>query len=141
LSGGTIRPDLPSYRRLPTRQEDLSHQAAYAIVPEGDPLFAFAGLWENWRDRAAGDGSEWTRTCTITGEPNELCGADPQSDAGDPAARGLERVARLGAGERGRAAGAAQAIPGRAHARLSLSTRVNSVKNDEASLLDAITAA
>jgi putative SOS response-associated peptidase YedK len=26
----------------------------YAIVPEGDPLFAFAGLWENWRDRAGG---------------------------------------------------------------------------------------
>lgn len=45
----------------------------YAIVPEGEPLFAFAGLWENWRDRAAGDGAEWVRTCSIiTGEPNEL---------------------------------------------------------------------
>jgi putative SOS response-associated peptidase YedK len=45
----------------------------YAIVPEGDPIFAFAGLWENWRDRAGGPDAEWIRTCTIiTGEPNEL---------------------------------------------------------------------
>jgi putative SOS response-associated peptidase YedK len=45
----------------------------YAIVPEGDPIFAFAGLWENWRDKAAGEGAEWIRTCTIiTGEPSEL---------------------------------------------------------------------
>jgi putative SOS response-associated peptidase YedK len=29
----------------------------YVIVPEGDPLFAFAGLWESWRDRAAGEGA------------------------------------------------------------------------------------
>jgi putative SOS response-associated peptidase YedK len=36
-----------------------------AIVPEGDPLFAFAGLWENWRDRAGGPAAEWIRTCTI----------------------------------------------------------------------------
>ena len=46
---------------------------AYAIVPNDAPLFAFAGLWENWRDRAAGKGAEWIRTCAIvTGEPNEL---------------------------------------------------------------------
>ena len=45
----------------------------YAVVPEGEPLFAFAGLWENWRDRTAGEGAEWIRTCAIiTGEPNEL---------------------------------------------------------------------
>jgi putative SOS response-associated peptidase YedK len=43
------------------------------IVPEGDPLFAFAGLWEAWRDKAAGESAEWIRTCTIvTGKPNEL---------------------------------------------------------------------
>src|SRR5216684_6449075 len=45
----------------------------YAIVPSDAPLFAFAGLWENWRDKAAGDGAEWIRTCAIiTGPPNEL---------------------------------------------------------------------
>jgi hypothetical protein len=31
----------------------------YAIVSEGDPLFAFAGLREKWRDKKAGAGAEW----------------------------------------------------------------------------------
>ena len=45
----------------------------YAIVPTDAPLFAFAGLWENWRDRSAGAGGEWIRSCAIvTGEPNAL---------------------------------------------------------------------
>jgi putative SOS response-associated peptidase YedK len=45
----------------------------YAIVPSDAPLFAFAGLWENWRDRTGGESAQWTRTCAIvTGEPNEL---------------------------------------------------------------------
>jgi putative SOS response-associated peptidase YedK len=45
----------------------------YAIVPEDDQIFAFAGLWENGRDRADGPDAEWIRTCTIiAGEPNEL---------------------------------------------------------------------
>jgi len=35
-----------------------------------DRPFAFAGLWEGWKDPAT---EEWLRTCTIiTGEPNEL---------------------------------------------------------------------
>ena len=45
----------------------------FAIVPTDEPLFAFAGLWENWRDKTGGESAEWVRTCTIiTGEPNEL---------------------------------------------------------------------
>jgi putative SOS response-associated peptidase YedK len=40
----------------------------YAIVPKDEPLFAFAGLWENWRDRNAGAGTDWIRTCTIITE-------------------------------------------------------------------------
>jgi putative SOS response-associated peptidase YedK len=45
----------------------------YAIVPSDEPLFAFAGLWENWRDKAAEDGAEWIRTCAIiTRPPNAL---------------------------------------------------------------------
>jgi putative SOS response-associated peptidase YedK len=48
----------------------------YAIVPTNAPLFAVAGLWENGRDKAAGDGAEWIRTCAIiTGSPNELVSA------------------------------------------------------------------
>ena len=44
-----------------------------AIVPSDEPLFAFVGLWENWRDKAAGDSAEWIMTCAIiTGPPNEL---------------------------------------------------------------------
>jgi putative SOS response-associated peptidase YedK len=31
----------------------------YAIVPEGEQLFAFACLWENWRDKAGGESEEW----------------------------------------------------------------------------------
>jgi hypothetical protein len=50
-------------------------------------------------------------------------------------------VARRGAGERGRAAGAAQAFPAEGMRAYPVSARVNSVKDDEASSLDAITAA
>jgi putative SOS response-associated peptidase YedK len=32
------------------------------IVPKDAPLFAFAGLWEKWRDMVAGEGAEWIRT-------------------------------------------------------------------------------
>jgi putative SOS response-associated peptidase YedK len=39
-------------------------------VPTGDEPFAFAGLWERWKDPASG---EIIRSCSIvTGEPNEL---------------------------------------------------------------------
>ena len=45
----------------------------FAIVPNDEQLFAFAGLWEGWRDKAAGGSVEWARTCAIvTGEPDEL---------------------------------------------------------------------
>jgi putative SOS response-associated peptidase YedK len=55
------------------RKKTGTTKTPYAILPEGDPLFAFAGLWENWRDKAAGESAEWIRTCAIiTGEPNAL---------------------------------------------------------------------
>ena len=42
----------------------------YAIGMKDDSPFAFAGLWEGWKDPAT---DEWLRTFTIiTGEPNEL---------------------------------------------------------------------
>src|SRR5258708_15180731 len=54
-------------------RKDGKTKTPYAIVPTDGPLFAFAGLWENWRDRSAGDDAPWIRTCSIvTGEPNAL---------------------------------------------------------------------
>ena len=42
----------------------------FSIGRKYDRPFAFAGLWEGWKDPATGD---WLRTCTIiTGDPNEL---------------------------------------------------------------------
>jgi putative SOS response-associated peptidase YedK len=42
----------------------------YAIVP-AQGLFAFAGLWERWRDPA--DGTILRSFAIVTGPPNELC--------------------------------------------------------------------
>src|SRR5690348_5913773 len=43
----------------------------YAIVMRDRSLFALAGLWERWKDRASG---EIVRSCTIiTTTPNEVC--------------------------------------------------------------------
>jgi putative SOS response-associated peptidase YedK len=42
----------------------------YAIAMRHRQPFAFAGLWENWKDPASGD---WLRTFTIlTTKPNEV---------------------------------------------------------------------
>jgi putative SOS response-associated peptidase YedK len=62
-----------SGERVLRMEKERHTKMPYAIVPSDAPLFAFAGLWENWRDKAAGDGAEWIRTCAIiTGPPNEL---------------------------------------------------------------------
>ena len=54
-------------------RKDGKTRTPYAIVPTDAPLFAFAGLWENWRDPAQGENAAWVRSCTIvTGEPNAL---------------------------------------------------------------------
>ncbi len=51
-------------------KKTASGKEPYAIVPApGDRVFAFAGLWERWRDPGS---QEIVRSCTIlTGEPNE----------------------------------------------------------------------
>jgi putative SOS response-associated peptidase YedK len=109
----------------------------YAIVPEGDPIFAFAGLWENWRVRAAADSAEWIRTCTIiTGEPNELVApihnrmpvildkSDWAKWLGEYPADKDALLALL------------KPFPAERMRAYPVSSRVNSVKNDEPSLLE-----
>jgi putative SOS response-associated peptidase YedK len=114
----------------------------YAIVPEGDPLFAFAGLWESWRDRSAGEGSEWIRTCTIiTAEPNELVA---------PIHNRMPVILPREAwsawlGEQPASAAELQALlkplPAERMRAYPVSTKVSSVKNDEPGLLAPTTAA
>lgn len=49
------------------------HKQPFNIGMADDEPFAFAGLWENWRDPAAPPDAEPLRTFTIiTGAPNEL---------------------------------------------------------------------
>ncbi len=113
----------------------------YAIVPTDGPLFAFAGLWENWRHKAGGEGAEWIRTCTIiTGPPNELVGPIhdrmpvilPEEawpawlDEETASPEELKALLKPYPAERMRA--------------FSISTRVNSVKNDDAGLLEPVMA-
>jgi putative SOS response-associated peptidase YedK len=43
----------------------------YAIVPQDGAIFAFAGLWERWRNPA--DGTIVRSFAIVTGLPNELC--------------------------------------------------------------------
>ena len=50
--------------------KDGKTKQPYFIHPKHEPLFAFAGLWERWRDPET---DEWLRTCTIiTGDPNKI---------------------------------------------------------------------
>jgi putative SOS response-associated peptidase YedK len=110
----------------------------YAILPKDEPLFAFAGLWENWRDKSGG---EWIRTCTIiTGPVNSLLAPIHERmpiilppDAwgrwlGDEPATGEALLALL------------RPYPAERMAAYPISTRVNSVKNDDAGLIEPLSA-
>jgi putative SOS response-associated peptidase YedK len=52
-------------------QKNRGKPQPYAIVPEGEGLFAFAGLWERWKNPA--DGSILRSFTIVTGKPNALC--------------------------------------------------------------------
>jgi putative SOS response-associated peptidase YedK len=120
-------------------QKTPDGKVPHAIVPADEPLFAFAGHWENWRDKAAGEGAEWIRTCAIiTGEPNELMApirnrmpmilpqeAWPRWLGEEPAERDeLQALLRPYPAERMRAE--------------PVSARVNSPKNDVPELIEAV---
>lgn len=52
-------------------RKDTRPKQPYLVRMRGGEIFAFAGLWENWRDEA--HGGEWMRTFTIiTTDANEL---------------------------------------------------------------------
>jgi putative SOS response-associated peptidase YedK len=122
-------------------QKNGTTKTPYAIVPNDAPLFAFAGLWENWRDKAAGDGAEWIRTCAIiTGEPNELVA--PIHDR-MPVILPREAWARwLGEEEadRDELQSLLKPYPAQRMSAYPVSTRVNSVKNDDAGLIEPMMA-
>jgi putative SOS response-associated peptidase YedK len=113
----------------------------YAIVPRDEPLFAFAGLWENWRDRGGGKDAPWTRTCSIvTGEPNALLAPIHNRmpvilsrDAwprwlGEEEANPQELTALLAP------------FPPERMRLYPVSSRVNSVKSDDAGLIEPLMA-
>jgi putative SOS response-associated peptidase YedK len=131
-------------------KKDGKARMPYAVVPAGDePLFAFAGLWENWRDpstRAQDEASKgadaaWLRSCTIvTGEPNALLAPIHNRM---PVILPRESWAQW-LGEAPADAAALQALlqpfPAERMRLYPVSTRVNSVKNDDASLLEPLSA-
>ena len=108
-------------------KKDGSTRTPYAIVPADEPLFAFAGLWENWRDRSGGKDAPWIRTCSIvTGEPNPVL-AWPRW-LGEEEASGEPLSALL------------TPFPPERMRLYPVSARVNSVKNDDAGLIEPLLA-
>jgi putative SOS response-associated peptidase YedK len=49
---------------------DAKKKQPYAIAMKDGSLFAFAGLWERWKDRS--DGTEHESFTIVTTDPNEL---------------------------------------------------------------------
>lgn len=112
----------------------------YAIVPRDEPMFAFAGLWENWRDRNVA-GSEWIRTCTIiTGPPNESVA--PIHDR-MPVILPRNAWAKWLGEEPVNQAELQDLLKPYPSARMliyPISTRVNSVKNDDEAVIEPLSA-
>src|SRR5229473_2996478 len=121
-------------------QKDGKTRTPYVVMPADAPLFAFAGLWENWRDpstRAQGADAPWVRSCTIvTAEPNALL-APIHSRM--PVILPREAWAPW-LGETPADAAALQALltpyPAERMRLYPVAPRVNSVKNDAPSLLE-----
>jgi putative SOS response-associated peptidase YedK len=114
-------------------QKTAGGKVPHAIVPK-EGVFAFAGLWERWKDPAS---LEIVRSCTIvTGRPNELVAPIhdrmpvilppetwPRWLGEEPASR--EELLDL-----------LQPYPADRMRAYPISTRVNSVRNDEPALLE-----
>jgi putative SOS response-associated peptidase YedK len=108
----------------------------YAVVPTEDSLFAFAGLWERWRNPA--DGSILRSFTIVTGQPNALCEPIhnrmpvilPKSTwplwLGEQEARTAELLVLL------------QPYPAELMRAYPIGPAVGNVNNDEPALLDAV---
>ena len=115
---------------------DEKTKQPFAIVPVDSPMFAFAGLWERWRDPAT---REIVRSCTIlTTTANEVMA---------PIHERMPVI--LDKKDWTQWLGQADVVPEELQAMLKpfpaervrvykISSRVNSVKNDDASILEAL---
>jgi len=107
----------------------------YAIVPPEEELFAFAGLWERWRNPS--DGSILRSFTIVTGEPNALCAPihDRMPVILPPSAWPLW----LGEAEASPAEllELLQPYPAELMRAYPIGAEVGNVKNDEPGLLDA----
>lgn len=120
-------------------RKDPKPRQPYVIRLKGGELFAFAGLWEGWRDK---DGGAWVRTCTIiTTTPNDLMApihhrmpviVDPKDYAmwlGEQEATQEELLALL------------KPFPAEKMEAFPVGPAVNNVRQDEPSLLEPLEAA
>jgi putative SOS response-associated peptidase YedK len=108
----------------------------HITMADGAP-FAFAGLWESWRDPLRPESEDPVRTFTIiTGEPNELVASihnrmpviiprDRYSDWLSPQTSAEERRELLAP------------FPAEKMAANPISPRVNNARNDDPAILDA----
>jgi putative SOS response-associated peptidase YedK len=104
----------------------------YAIAMKDRSPFGLAGLWENWKDPATG---EWVRTfCIMTTAANDLV---IRIHDRMPAVLRPEDYARWLGGEEP-PADLLASFPAEPMTMWPISTRVNSPKNDDAQLLEAI---
>src|SRR5215510_6012972 len=114
--------------------ERLAGTIPFAFGMKDDRPFAFAGLWEGWKDPATGD---WLRTFTIiTGDPNELVA---QVHTRMPVILAEEHHAKwLGEIEDGDLKELLKPYPADEMKMWSISQRVNSPKNDDPSLVEPL---
>jgi putative SOS response-associated peptidase YedK len=108
----------------------------YAIVPAGGGVFAFAGLWERWKNPQ--DGSILRSFTIATGRPNRLCAPihDRMPVILPPAAWPLW----LGEAEadRGELLALLQPYPDELMRAYAVGPRVGNVRNDDPALLEPL---
>jgi putative SOS response-associated peptidase YedK len=106
----------------------------YAIALRTREPFAFAGLWENWKDPKTND---WLRTFTIvTTTPNELVASLHDRMPVIPAPESYDRWL----GGEPDPADLIRPYPAEEMVTWSISTRVNKAENDDPAILDRVEA-